>query len=198
MSGFDPHNRYRVRSRPVPSAAPREASNRSTAVWIHPGSFTYRLDEPEKPLETIWSAHPDWGYLRRRDLWIQTERPEKEMVKEGYVVRKPLTDPHVSTCPYCGMYICSVPGALVKKHLSECGGRGENWLKIEEAIISDQRRKNQEAKILAEKMREKAELESQERRERFGEIRESAIAQQLAKDRKRRLKQQTKEEWKNR
>ena len=198
VSGFDSDNRYRFPSRPVQSPAPRETSNPSTVLWIHPGSFTYRVDEPEKPLETIWSAHPDWGYLRRRDLWIQTERPEKDMVNEGYVARKPLTDANVRTCPHCGMYICSIPGALVKKHLSECGGRGENWLKIEEAIVSDHRRRNHEAKILAEKMREKAELESLERRERFNDIRESAVAKQLAKDRKRRLKQQTKEELRTR
>ncbi|MEJ2716444.1 MAG: hypothetical protein P8182_04800 [Deltaproteobacteria bacterium] len=198
MSRFDFDNRSGFPFPPAPGAAPRESSNQPTPLWIHPGSFTYRLDEPEKPLETVWSAHPDWGYLRRRDLWIQTERPEKEMVNEGYVARKPLTDAEVSTCPYCGMYICSIPGALVKKHLTECGGRGENWLKIEEAIISDHRLKMQEAKILAEKMREQAELEAMERRERFDEMRESAIARQLAKDRKRRLKQETKEEWKNR
>jgi hypothetical protein len=167
-------------------------------LWVHPGSFTYRLDQPEKPLETIWTAHPDWGYLRRRDLWIPTERAEAEMVNDGYMARKPLTDPEVRICPHCRMYIYSIPGALVKKHLSECGGRGENWLAMEDAIISDQRRKNHEAKILAEKMREKAEAEALERRERFDEVRESGIARQLARNRKRRLKVATKEEWKNR
>ncbi len=92
----------------------------------------------------------------------------------------------------------SIPGSLVHKHIAGCRGGNEDWQKIEEAMISDQRMKAYEAKILAEKLREQAELADAERRERHDKIREGMLTRQAGKDRKKRLKEETKEEWKTR
>jgi hypothetical protein len=96
------------------------------------------------------------------------------------------------------MYIISIPGSLVKKHIQACGGAGEDWLAIENEVISNKRMKDHEARLQAAAEREKAEREAAEKRERFDRIREDALKQQLAKDKKRRLREETKEEWKRR
>jgi hypothetical protein len=166
--------------------------------WIHPASFTYRYDEPEKLVETIWGERPGWGYIRRRDLWTRREYTLEELITGGYVLRKPMTDGEAYQCPYCGMHISSIPGYLVHKHLGECGGGDENWQKIEEVLIADQRLKRYEAKILEQKRRLQVELEEAEKRERFDRIKDEAQTRQVGKDRKKRLKEETKEEWKRR
>ena len=117
---------------------------------------------------------------------------------EGYVLRKALGEEDVVVCPYCGMYMHAIPGSLVTKHISQCRGGNEDWQKIEDVIISEQRMKAYLAKILAEKLREQAELEDMERRERYDKIREGMVARQTGKDRKKRLKEETKQDWKNR
>jgi hypothetical protein len=120
------------------------------------------------------------------------------MRAQGYVQRKPLSDEEVTVCPSCDMYICSIPGSLVLKHLFECGGVTEDWLRIEQEIVEDVRRKNYEAAILEERMREQAEQEAIERRERYDRVREELLQRQLDKDRKRRIREETKQEWKTR
>ncbi len=166
--------------------------------WIHPASFTCRLDRPDQLLETIWAERQGWGYLQRRDLWIKRECSLEELVAEGYVLRKAAEEEDVVVCPHCGMYMHAIPGSLVHKHISHCRGGNENWQKIEDVIISEQRLKVYLAKILAEKMREQAELEDAERRERYDKIRDGMLARQTKKDRKKRLKEEVKQDWKNR
>lgn len=167
-------------------------------IWIHPATFTYRYDAPEKILETLWCERAGWGYLRRRDLWIVSDLSPGDLEAWGYVLREPLNGDKARACPFCGMYICSIPGALVTKHFSECRGGGENWQKIEDILTEDQRRKKYEAKILSEKMRLETELAEMEKRERFDKIKDEQSVRQLRKDRKARLKRETKEELKSR
>lgn len=166
--------------------------------WVHPASFTYSVDEPTNLLETLWCERPGWGYLKRRDLWITRETDLNELHAAGFQPRKPVSDQGVATCPFCGMYMSCIPGSLVNKHKSECGGFGENWQALEEALITDIRMRVYEKKIADQKRREQEELKDTERRERQDGIKEGLVARQLQKDRKRRLKQETKEELRNR
>jgi hypothetical protein len=166
--------------------------------WIHPASLTCRLDSPDPLLETVWVERQGWGYLRRRDLWIKRDCSLEELESEGYVLRKTPGDEDVLVCPYCRMYMQTIPGSLVQKHIAACRGGNEDWQKLEDALISDQRMQAYEAKILAEKLREEAELADAERRDRYDKIREGNVARQTRKDRKKRLKEETKEEWKTR
>jgi hypothetical protein len=136
--------------------------------------------------------------LRRRDLWIKRECFLEELVAEGYVLRKAAGEEDVVVCPCCGMYMHAIPGSLVQKHISQCRGGNEDWQKIEDVIISEQRLKVYLAKILAEELKEQAELEDAERRDRYDKIREGMVARQTRKDRKKRLKEETKQDWKNR
>lgn len=171
---------------------------KKTTIWVHPTTYTFRLDEPERMLETIWSERPGWGYIRRRDLWVRKDASVEEMQGAGYVLRVPVSEDGAQTCPYCGMYICGIPGFLVKKHFAECGGLGESWSKLEEAVIEDQRLKIHEANLLAEKLRLEKEAEEAERKERFERIREDNLSRQRNKDRKARLKRETREELRRR
>ena len=136
--------------------------------------------------------------MRRRDLWIKRECSLEELVAEGYVLRKAAGEEDVVVCPCCGMYMHAIPGSLVQKHISQCRGGNEDWQKIEDVIISEQRLKVYLAKILAEELKEQAELEDAERRDRYDKIREGMVARQTRKDRKKRLKEETKQDWKNR
>lgn len=172
--------------------------SRKQTIWIHPASLTYRFDEPANLMETIWAQRSGWGYLKRSDLWTKKEAHLQDLLAAGYKPRKSQTDEDVAVCPSCGMYMDAIPGSLVSRHKSECGGYGENWQAIEETLINDVRMKRYEAKIAEQKRREQEELEEAERRERQDKIKEGLLARQLQKDRKRRLKQETKEEWKNR
>ena len=96
------------------------------------------------------------------------------------------------------MYICDVPGYLVQKHFSECGGSAENWQAVEETLVSDQRMKKYEAAIMARKLRELADLQGAEKRERYDRIKEEMSLRQQQKDRKKRMKEETKQDWKKR
>ena len=131
-------------------------------------------------------------------MWIKRECSLEELVAEGYVLKKAAGEEDVVVCPYCRMYMHAIPGSLVQKHISHCRGGNENWQKIEDVIISEQRLKVYLAKILAEKLREQAELEDAERRERYDKIRDGMLARQTRKDRKKRLKEEVKQDWKNR
>ncbi len=175
----------------------RFMTNKQT-IWIHPTSYTFRLDEPERMLETIWSERPGWGYIRRRDLWLRKEASVQEMQRAGYVLRVPVSEDGAQTCPHCGMYIFQIPGFLVKKHIAQCGGLGENWAKLEENMIEDQRIRIHEARMLAEKLQMEREMVEAERRERFDRIRGDNLSRQRTKDRKARLKRETREELKRR
>jgi hypothetical protein len=167
-------------------------------VWIHPATFTYRFDQPEKLLETLWCERPGWGYLKRRDMWVKRETTEEDLKAAGFEPRKPLDDSDVRTCPFCGLYMSSIPGSLAEKHKSQCGGSSEDWQKLEEQMIQDQRTLRYERQIVERKQREKEESEAQEKRDRQDKIKEEMQARQLSKDRKKKMKQETKDDWKNR
>jgi hypothetical protein len=166
--------------------------------WVHQASFTYRLDTPEKMLETLWSARKGWGYLRRRDLWTEEVCTVEELAERGFEPMRSEDHPGVRICPHCRMYMCDIPGSLMAKHITLCRGGGEDWLAIEDSMVHDIRVKQYFGKIMAAKLREQQELEEGEKRERFDRIREDAQSKQLAKDRKKRLKQETREDLKNR
>lgn len=172
-------------------------SERQT-LWVHPASFTFSLDPPQQPMETVWAERPGWGYIRRRDLWIQRECTVEEVQAQGYVLKKPVGADDVQICPHCGMYVCSIPGALIRKHIAECRGGREDWKTLEDAIIHDQRMRSFEAQVLAERLREQEERELAEKRERFDKIRDEHVARQEAKDRKKRIKKETREEFRRR
>jgi len=172
--------------------------NEPQTVWIHAASFTYSHDRPDRLIETIWAERPGWGYIRRRDIWMQKECSPQELDANGFVLRKPLSDEEVRFCPYCGMYICSVPGSLVRKHLAACGGSMEDWRKLEEMVIQERRVRNFEAQLAARKQREMEEMDEEQRRERFEKIRDDMLSRQQAKDRKKRLRDETREELKRR
>lgn len=176
----------------------RDAMSAKQTIWIHPASFTYRLDEPERLLETLWCERPGWGYLKRRDLWVKTVASPEELRAAGFYLRTPDSNEDVRICHFCGAYMCSIPGSLMNKHKTECGGFGEDWMALEDALVSDVRMKRFEAKIAEDKRREQEELGEEERRDRQDKIKEGLLARQVQKDRKRRLKQETKQEWKNR
>lgn len=198
MADRDSDERIQSRGSGALSQARPRTPVAKQVVWVHPASFTYRLDQPEKVLETVWVAHPGWGYLRRRDLWVRREGSIADIRAQGFIERKPLSDEGVRICPFCLMYISSIPGSLVQKHLAQCGGRVEDWLKLEQDVVEDVRRKNYERAILEERMREQAEQDVLERKERFDRVREDLVQRQLDKDRKKRLREETKQEWKNR
>jgi hypothetical protein len=166
--------------------------------WVHPTSYTYRVDEPEKLLETLWVERPGWGYLMRSDLWLSRECSEEELLSKGYREMVPVADGQASLCPFCRMYICDIPGYLVEKHMAECGGgRGEPYALLENAI-NEQRRVIHERRILEAIQRAKEELEEAERRERFDRIREEQLERQQQKDRKKRLKEEVRDQLRNR
>jgi hypothetical protein len=166
--------------------------------WIHPSSFTYRKDEPDRRMETVWVERRGWGFLKRKDLWVRRESTPDHMAAAGFEPRKPVSDPDVILCPVCGMYTCSLPGSILKKHLLDCGGNAEDWQKMEDSLINRERVRQHEERILAEIEREKEELIEKERRERFDRIREENLARQTQKDRKKRIREETKRKLRNR
>lgn len=162
-------------------------------LWIHPASYTYRSDYPERMIETLWVERQGWGYLMRRDLWIPTDLSVEELEAQGYERWTPPGKDDAFRCPSCGMYICRVPGYLARKHIQACGAGGEDWQKIEDAMISNIRMEMYHQRLLEEKRRELEEQMELARQERFDRIREEQQARQLAKDRKRRLREETRE-----
>jgi len=96
------------------------------------------------------------------------------------------------------MYINGIPGYLVQKHTAQCGGPGEDWLKMEESMISERRIAYYQKMIMERIEQEKAEQEAQDKKERFDKIREEQQARQNQRDRKKRLKEATKREWQDR
>lgn len=162
-------------------------------MWIHPATYTYRSDPPENALETLWVERHGWGYLLRRDLWLRVDASPEQLDEEGYEALRPDTDAEVSVCPFCRMHICGIPGYLKETHFAECGGSGEDHLALEDSMISEQRRLIYERTILERRQRELEELEEAERKERFDRIKDEAQARQLSKDRKKRLKQETRD-----
>jgi len=131
-------------------------------------------------------------------MWVENESSIDELTGQGYEPVKPLTDGEVQVCPHCFMYIDSIPGHLVRKHSAECSGGGEDWKKMEDIMIQDQRLIRHERKLREERRRLLAEQEEAERRERFERIRDDNAARQQAKDRKARLRRQTREELRRR
>jgi hypothetical protein len=165
---------------------------------VHHLSFTFRFDEPERLLETIWTAHPGWGYIKRKDLWVREDGPPERFLEKGYIERKPPNRGDVTICPSCSMYISSVPPSLTHKHLVECKGSGLDWAPAETKMIDNKRLADYERRLRDKARSEKEEREAAEKRERFDRIKEEAASKQVAKDRKKRLKEETKKEWKKR
>jgi hypothetical protein len=166
-------------------------------VWIHASSYTFRLDKPDRVLETIWCERPGWGFMRRRDIWTVRQCMIQDLIRDGYVLRKPISaesEDSAITCSTCGMYITGIPGNLVRKHIAECSGRGEDWKRLEETVIDAVRLKSYQSKILAERLRIQREQEEAEIRERFDRIKEENLARQRQKDRKARLRRDAREE----
>jgi hypothetical protein len=170
----------------------------SQTVWIHAGSQLFSFEAPDRLLETVWIAHPGWGYLKCRDLWAQAELTQQEIQERGFVRRARVVEGGAMNCPGCGMYIHGIPGYLVRKHVDQCLGNEENPAKMEEQVITQQRIKAYEKKIVDEIIRLKKEQEYQERKERFDKIRQDAMSKQAAKDRKKAMKQRTREELRKR
>lgn len=171
---------------------------REKEIWIHSASFTYRVDEPGRLFETVWAERPGWGFIRRADQWIKTNQSEKELLSQGYVLRKPLSDEDVKVCASCGMYLCSIPGWLENQHLSECSGSGTDQRKLDEMVLDEQRIKRFEEKIRMKALQEKLEREAEEKRERTERMREEMLVRQMAKDRKKILKEEARDQLKNR
>lgn len=111
---------------------------------------------------------------------------------------KPPSDEEVFVCPHCELYVISVPGYLVKKHLSECGGDGRDLVSFENSLLDQKRVKDYEQQLRMQKIQEEEERRAEERRERFERIKEENVARQLAKDRKKALKERTREEFRKR
>lgn len=198
MRAQDPDGQFDGRRLDSQTNMPGRTAGRQDLFWIHQSSFLFRQDKPERAIETVWVANPGWGYLKRRDLWLPIECTVEELRSRGFVERKPACDGEVSFCPHCGMYIHGIPGYLVHKHTAHCRGSGEDWLKIEEAMITEKRISYYERLITERLEREKVDQEAQEKRERFEKIREEQVARQQQRDRKKRLKEETKQEWKQR
>jgi len=161
--------------------------------WVHQASRSYRRDRPDRFLEFIWRAHPAWGYIRGKDLWVSRECREDELIAEGLLEIRPETETDSGRCRHCGMLMNLVPGAFVRKHFSQCGGGSEDWSRIENFIIDEKRMKDYEARLRDAALRKQREREELEKQERLDRAREEFQARQQAKDRKRRLKEETKE-----
>ena len=91
----------------------------------------------------------------------------------------------LSNAPVVDVHSKGIPGSLAPQAYFLCCGGDEDWQKIEEALITEQRMRSYEAEIRFEKLRAQAELEDIERRERHDKIREDMMARQTRKDRKR-------------
>jgi hypothetical protein len=161
-------------------------------LWIHQASSTFRRDEPARLVQTVWVADPDWGFRVSRDQWITTERSVEDLVKSGYREVGGPDDAGVTVCPHCMTHMQGLPGSLVQKHLQACAGSGDDWRATEAAVIADCRLKQFEAQIEAEKKRAKEEAAAQEKKERFDRMREEIQKQQLAKDKKRKIREEAK------
>jgi hypothetical protein len=161
------------------------------SFWVHEATYLYREDPPVRPLETIWTAHPGWGYLKRKDLWIERTATEAELQEQGFSPRRPVNERDVILCPSCGMYMNAIPGHMIDRHVTACGGGGENQSKMEEGRIDQLRIEKYEAKLQEARDRALRELIEGERRERMEKAKEEAQARQATKDRKKRLKDET-------
>lgn len=160
-------------------------------LWLHRATWLYRRDSPENILELIWTAHPGWGFLRGRDMWISHEMTPEEAEAKGYVEGEASDEDAETVCSNCGMRMISIPGTLRSKHYAECCGMDEDWRKIEATMIEERRRTDYERRLIEEKLRQERELLEEEKRERLEKSKEDQLARQLAKDRKRRLKLET-------
>ncbi len=166
-------------------------------LWIHPATFTYRRDAPQKVMESLWVDRRGWGYLRRRDLWIKVTDSVERLETMGYEEISLPGTPGVATCPYCRLYVSGIAGAFLKKHIAACRGT-DNGSALDEMLIDDIRIRRHEERILQAKLRAIQEQEEQERRQRFEKVREEQLAAQVTKDKKKRMKEETRQELRNR
>lgn len=163
---------------------------RDSRIWAHHGSLTYRLDEPDVYLETVWAARTGWGYLMTRDVWLETEVAEEDLIAKGYVARRSSDSGFVRLCPTCGMYMCEVPGALAETHIAVCASSVENQLALDEFVLEQHRAAQFEARELRLKLKESEDLDAAEKRERTALMRDELLTRQRLKDRKKRLKEE--------
>ena len=166
-------------------------------IWVHPATFTYSMEAPDRAMERLWVHRRGWGYLCRRDVWLKVNESIERLQERGYEEKKRRDDASVLTCPHCRMHVSGIPSIFVKKHLAECGGR-EYGSALDEMLIDGLRMRAHEAKLLAAKMREIQEQEEEERKERLDRMKEDLLSRQSGKDRKKKLKEGTKQELKNR
>lgn len=159
-------------------------------LWIHQATFTFTDKEPSVQVEALWVAHPGWGYLQRKDLWIKVQDDPAHLESRGFVRLPENGETPCIECPHCGMRIFSIPGYFISKHRGICGGGEEDYYAMEEQLISVQRLKWYEAKLERERLRLEKELAEAEKRERFDRIREDQLQKQRQKDRKLRLKEE--------
>lgn len=166
-------------------------------IWIHEASYTFSHLPPSKLIETLWVYRQGWGYLKRRDLWILKTVLLENLLNKGFQEIMPINNETVTRCPSCNLYMENIPGYLSRKHGAQCFGNANTWTAIEERMINNIRLERHERAILEKELREKAEQEERERRERHEKIREQYFANQLSKDRKKRLKQEARDTLRN-
>lgn len=167
-------------------------------LWIHQASSTFRRDEPANLLQTVSTADPEWGFHSSRDQWVPTERSDRELRDAGFTELGAPDDPDVVWCPHCRTIMQGLPGSVTQKHLRACDGGGEDWLYMEATVLADVRLKKYEATLLADAKRDKEERDAQTKKERFDRMKDEVQKQQMGKDRKRRIREETKKELRKR
>jgi hypothetical protein len=169
-------------------------NNRKEVVWVHHGGGLYCANTPTRLIETVWIERPGWGYVLRRDLWTCSDEAIGDLVSSGYRDLDAFGKDDLRSCKGCGLLMIGVPGALVSSHIVSCNAGAKSLRKIDEIIIEKQRIKLHEAEVMLRLQRERAEREEAERRERTEKLRDEGLARLAAKDRKKRLKDEAKEQ----
>jgi hypothetical protein len=164
------------------------------SVWVHHASGLYCSDTPIRLLETIWIETPGWGYMLRRDLWTYADDFISRPVSSGYKDLESYGKEDLRRCPSCGLLMIGLPGALASSHIASCSDGSRSSLQIDEIMIENRRIKLHEAEVMLRLQREKGEKEEAERRERTEKLRDEVLARLVAKDRKKRLKDEAREQ----
>ncbi len=163
-------------------------------VWVHHASGLCRSDTPIKLIETIWIETPGWGYMLRRDLWTYADDFVSDPVSSGYKNLASFGKEDIRRCPGCGLLMIGVPGALASSHIFSCSDMSRSSRQIDDIMIENRRTRLHEAEVMLRLQREKDEREEAERRERTEKLRDEGLARLMAKDRKKRLKDEAREQ----
>ncbi len=172
-----------------------DGTSHAPLIWVHCGTFSYRLTRPEREWETLWVQRPGWGLLKRKDLWRPTTLSESELTTQGFALVDPHSTQGTHRCPTCGAVIIDVPGSLVRKHLQQCHAFSDEGRKLDEFVLDEQRLKIAEEKLQREQRERQLEQEAELKRQRAERIREETAARQAERDRKRRLKEEAKDQF---